>query len=177
MYDAILKTATGDPEFEFTTRSSPFPLAYEIEKRVRTRDAGTLIFFSAISYSIVITVITSYLVVERVSQLKHVQVITGMRLSSYWIVNFIFDSFKLYVVIATSLLMFQLFDQSYPTATWILLAFPCGIIPFTYVFSYMFSVESAAQTFTFFCHMFVILFASLLILILRVAPDLEVLGD
>ena len=177
MYDAILKTATGDPEFEFTTRSTPYPLTNEVKKRVRTGDAGTVIFFSAISYSIVITVIISYLVVERVSQLKHVQVITGMRLSSYWIVNFIFDSFKLYVVIATSLLMFHLFGQTYPTATWILLAFPFGIIPFTYVFSYMFSVESAAQTFTFFCHMFVILFASLLIFILRVVPTLEVLGD
>ena len=105
MYDAILKTATDDPEFEFKVRSTPYPLTHEIEKRVRTRDAGTLIFFSAISYSIVITITISYLVVERVAQLKHVQVITGMRLSSYWIVNFIFDSLKLYVVIGTSLLM------------------------------------------------------------------------
>ena len=50
-------------------------------------------------------------------------------------------------------------------------------MPFTYVMSYIFSAESAAQTFTFFCQMFVILFASLLIFILRVVPELEVLGD
>ena len=50
-------------------------------------------------------------------------------------------------------------------------------MPFTYVMSFIFSVESAAQTFTFFCHMFIILFASLLIFILRVVPDLENLGD
>jgi hypothetical protein len=50
-------------------------------------------------------------------------------------------------------------------------------MPFTYVMSYVFSAESAAQTFTFFCHMFVILFASLLILILRAAPELETIGD
>ena len=58
-----------------------------------------------------------------------------------------------------------------------LLAFPFGILPFTYVWSYLFTAESAAQTFTFFCHMFVILFASLLVFILRVVPDLELLGD
>ena len=100
-----------------------------------------------------------------------------MRLSAYWIVNFLFDAFKLYLTIGTSLLLFHVFDQDYPTARWVLLAFPFGILPFSYVFSYMFTVESAAQTFTFFCHMFVILFASLLVFILRVVPDLEVLGD
>ncbi len=177
MYDAILKTATDDPEFEFVTRSTAYPLTNEVKKRVKTGDAGTVIFFSAIAYSIVITITISYLVVERETQLKHVQVITGMRLSSYWIVNFIFDSLKLYVTICTSLLMFHLFEQDYPSATWILVAFPFGIMPFTYVMSYIFSAESAAQTFTFFCQMFVILFASLLIFILRVVPELEVLGD
>lgn len=92
-------------------------------------------------------------------------------------VNFLFDAFKLYLTIATTLILFSVFGQEYPTATWVLLAFPFGILPFTYVFSYMFTVESAAQTFTFFCHMFVILFASLLVYILRVVPDLEILGD
>ena len=177
MYESILRVATDDPEFEFKTRSTPYPLTYEIERRVKTSDAGQIIFFSAIAYSIVITVTISYLVVERITQLKHVQVITGMRLSAYWIVNFLFDAFKLYLTIGTSLLLFHVFDQDYPTARWVLLAFPFGILPFSYVFSYMFTVESAAQTFTFFCHMFVILFASLLVFILRVVPDLEVLGD
>ena len=116
MYESILKVANDDPEFEFKTRSTPYPVTYEINKRVKTSDAGQIIFFAAIAYSIVITVTISYLVVERVSQLKHVQTITGMRLSAYWIVNFIFDAFKLYVTIATTLLLFHVFEQSYPTA-------------------------------------------------------------
>ncbi len=65
MYDAILKTATDDPEFEFVTRSTAYPLTNEVKKRVKTGDAGTVIFFSAIAYSIVITITISYLVVER----------------------------------------------------------------------------------------------------------------
>ena len=100
-----------------------------------------------------------------------------MRLSSYWITNFIFDSAKLYLTILASLLMFHIFEQDYPTATWILVAFPFGVMPWIYVWSYMFTAESAAQTFTFFCNMFVILFASLVVFILRVVPDLELLGD
>ena len=115
MYESILKVATDDPNFEFKTRSSPYPLTYEIKKRVATADSGAIIFFSAISYSIVITVTISYLVVERVSQLKHVQVITGMRLSSYWIANFIFDALKLYVTVITTIVLFKAFEQDYPS--------------------------------------------------------------
>jgi len=29
MYESILKVATSDPEFEFRTRSTPYPLSYE----------------------------------------------------------------------------------------------------------------------------------------------------
>lgn len=72
MYESILKVATGDPEFEFKTRSTPYPITYEIKRRTATSDAGAIIFFAAIAYSIVITVTISYLVVERTTQLKHV---------------------------------------------------------------------------------------------------------
>ena len=72
MYESILKVATDDPEFEFKTRSTPYPVTYEIRRRTATSDAGAVIFFAAIAYSIVITVTVSYLVVERITQMKHV---------------------------------------------------------------------------------------------------------
>ena len=71
MYEAILKTALNDTEFEFKVRSTPYPLVHEIQFRVDTADIGTIIFFSAIAFSILITVTISYVVVERVSMLKH----------------------------------------------------------------------------------------------------------
>ena len=124
-----------------------------------------------------ITVTVSYLVVERSTQLKHVQVITGMRLMSYWIANFIFDAIKLYITIIATISLFYIFDQRYDSAQYVFAAFPFGIIPFTYVFSFCFTADSAAQTFTMFCHMVVILAFTTLIFILRVVPNLELLGD
>ena len=67
MYESVLKIATGDPEFKFKTRSRVFPPTYEVRRRVATSDAGAIVFFSAIAYSIVITVTISYLVVERIT--------------------------------------------------------------------------------------------------------------
>ena len=60
---------------------------------------------------------------------------------------------------------------------YIFLLFPFGIMPFTYVFSFCFTADSASQTFTMFCHMVVILLASTVIFILRIVPNLELLGD
>ena len=100
-----------------------------------------------------------------------------MRLLAYWLVNFIFDSLKLYLTIITTLVMIKIFDQSYPSAVWVLVLFPFGIMPFTYVMSFIFTADSAAQTFTMFCHLFIILAASTLIFLLRLAPNLALLGD
>ena len=72
MYESILKTATNDTEFEFKTRSSGLPVMHEIWYRIKTSDSGTIIFFSAIAFSILITVTISYVVVERESMLKHI---------------------------------------------------------------------------------------------------------
>ena len=71
MYEALLKTALNDTDFEFKTRSTAYPLTYEVNYRVNTSDAGQIIFFAAISFSILITVTVSYVVVERVTMLKH----------------------------------------------------------------------------------------------------------
>jgi hypothetical protein len=50
---------------------------------------------SAIAYGMIVTAIVSYLLVERISGLKHLQVISGMNLKAYWIGNFIFDYIKM----------------------------------------------------------------------------------
>ena len=73
MYESILKVATDDPEFEFKVRSTPYPLTERQKQINKGQDAGTVVFFTAISYSILITNVVSYLVNERISNLKHVQ--------------------------------------------------------------------------------------------------------
>ena len=112
--------------------------------------------------------------------LKHVQVISGMRLSSYWIANFIFDFFKMYVtVLTTIIILFMLKSEymDYDSTTVLYAVFPFGILPATYVMSYVFTVDSAAQTLTMFFHFICILILSTLVFILRFANKLEHWGD
>ena len=67
-----------------------------------------------------------------------------MRLSSYWIANFIFDAIKLYITIITTLVLFEIFEMDYASSKVVFALFPIGILPFTYVMSFLFSADSAA---------------------------------
>lgn len=100
-----------------------------------------------------------------------------MRLSSYWISNFIFDLFKFYILIGTMISVLYIFGYEFYSAIIVTVLLPFGVLPFTYVSSYLFTVDSAAQTFTMFMHFTVILVFSSLIFGLKFAEKLQHIGD
>lgn len=126
---------------------------------------------TAVAYSMMVTAIVSYLVVERISGLKHLQVISGMNLKAYWVGNFIFDLIKMELTIVVTISLFFGFEMGLNSAWATYVALPFGIIPFSYVMSYWFTVDSAAQTFTMFFHFFILGIMSTLTFGLRLAPD------
>jgi ATP-binding cassette, subfamily A (ABC1), member 3 len=52
------------------------------------------------------TAVVSYLVVERIDGLKHLQEISGMQLKAYWVGNFIIDFIKMQLTIAITIICF-----------------------------------------------------------------------
>jgi hypothetical protein len=55
--------------------------------------------------------------------------------------------------------------------------FPLGVLPFTYVSSFLFSADSAAQTFTMFFHFLSVSILPTVAFALRLAPSQEAVGD
>lgn len=68
---------------------------------------------TAVAYATLMTMICSFLVNERVSGLKHLQLISGVKLSSYWLGNFIFDLIKMYITVFVSVALLWGFDMGY----------------------------------------------------------------
>jgi len=101
-------------------------------------------FVTSIGFSVSITTIVSYLVVERRAGLKHLQEVSGLRRSAYWIGNFIVDYLKMTLIIGVTVALFFIYDMKVKTAFIVYLAFPFGILPFTYVTSFLFEEDSAA---------------------------------
>jgi hypothetical protein len=138
MYDAILKVATGDNDFEFKVRNTPMPITNAVRERKVQGNAVTVIFITAVAYSLLITSIIGYVVNERVLGYKHMQLISGLDLAAYWCANFVMDLIKMEIVVFFSIICFSVFNLKYHTAWVTYLLFPLAAIPFTYVTSFMF---------------------------------------
>jgi hypothetical protein len=67
-----------------------------------------------------------------------------MQLKSYWVGNFMIDFLKMYLSIGVTLICFEGFDMGMKTARFTYLIFPVGVLPFTYITSFLFSADSAA---------------------------------
>ena len=103
-----------------------------------------------------------------------------MRLSSYWIANFIFDFIKMYFTIGTTIAILQIMKTDYLDydSTIIVYAlFPFGVLPCIYVMSFLFSADSAAQTMTMFWNFICILIGPTTVFLLRFSNELEHVGD
>lgn len=94
-----------------------------------------------------------------------------MNLKAYWIGNFIFDLIKMELTIIVTLCLFFGYKMNLNAAWATYVALPFGIIPFSYVMSFWFTVDSAAQTFTMFFHFFILGIMSTLTFGLRISPD------
>lgn len=57
----------------------------------------SLLFVISVGLSLLPGLIVSNVMFEREKNLKHMQIISGMNLCSYWIVNIIFDIIKMEV--------------------------------------------------------------------------------
>lgn len=122
---------------------------------------------TAVAYSTLMTMICSFLVNERVSGLKHLQIISGIQLKSYWAGNFIFDLLKMYITVLVSIILLWSFDMGYTSCQYCFLAFPFAVLPFTYVYSFVFKSEASSQTYVMFGYLMTILTLPTLIFVLR----------
>ena len=100
-----------------------------------------------------------------------------MQLQAYWISNFFFDFIKFQPTILTTLALFKFYDMKITAAWTVFLAFPFGILPFTYVSSFLFTEDGAAQTFTMFFHFLTLAILSSIVFALRLVPDRQIFGD
>jgi ATP-binding cassette subfamily A (ABC1) protein 3 len=91
-----------------------------------------------------------------------------MSLSAYWISNLIFDIFKGLIPSAIIIGLIYAYDLGWNNSWVMFLLYPFGVIPFSYVTSFLFSTENVAQSFTIFFHFVFAAFGPILIFILKI---------
>ena len=141
MYTSILRTATNDPNFIFDITSTPFPIPQmykDLETAAKTYD---YVFMSAIALALIPCVMIQFIVNEREQQLRHQQLISGMSLAGYCTSNIIFDIVMAYVPIGIIILLSMIFDKNYRGVWALFLLYPPAIVPYTYLWSYLFTSD------------------------------------
>jgi len=176
MYEAALKNSV-DNSLVFTMVNDPMPIA----QIFKDRDAGSNGFFIGfvlgIAFALIPTSIMMFLMNERCSQVLHQQIISGMNKVSYWAANFCFDEIKVYIVSIFVIIFFYIYDLQVSFGWLFLLLFPLAIVPYTYVTSFMFSDEMAAQNFTIYHNFLIAGLGPVAFNVLRIIESTWNIGD
>jgi ATP-binding cassette subfamily A (ABC1) protein 3 len=144
LYEATLKTATGNPNYIFNVTNSPFPLTRKLINRGSSADAIFICLVAGIGFALIPASVVGNIVSEKEKGLKYMQTVSGLSLFSYWTAMFIFDVLKSILPCILVIFVIYLFNMGYDTSWATLLMFPVGVVPFAYAFSMLFAKESTA---------------------------------
>jgi len=177
IYESVLKVATGNPNFEFSVTTQPYPVLYVFKERALATNAFNFAFMVGIGLSLIPTVIVSFILKEREENLKHMQLISGMNKAGYWISNAIADIIKAYLPIFLILILTVLFDTNYP-GVWVLyLLFPPAIVMFSYTFTFFFTNETSAQISIFAINFLISGVMAIMVITLQIIPQTAKTGN
>ena len=150
------------------------PLAYTRKEKLDKLERNKIIilFFISISFSLIPANFITIIIKERENNSKHLQIISGISLFSYWFNNYIFELVKYYVVGGICIFIVYLFDYYKKYFVFLYLEYGPAMVSFTYIFSFLFKSEDKGQTCVLLVNLLIGTLGGSAILIMRFNNDL-----
>ena len=101
MYESVLKTATGK---SMSLSTVPYGRMYQLSARSDSNSSFLYSGYVSFAFCFMPCAIISFILIERVENLRHMQLISGMSKAAYWMSNMLADIIKLYIPIFVILL-------------------------------------------------------------------------
>ncbi len=98
----------------------------------------------ALGLALIPCAMVSFILKEREEGVKHMQIISGMKLPAYWFSNFVSDLVKVYIPICIIQILAVCFGVNYPGVVVLFMILPFALVPFTYVTSFLFKDDTSA---------------------------------
>jgi hypothetical protein len=119
--------------------TEPFPILQKYKDADRVTSNISLILVLSVGLAVLPATVIGHLLYEREKKLKHLQVISGLNLFAYWLINLLFDLWRTFIPLCLMALILWLFGlkdlyQVIP----LFLLYPVAIIPTTYASSFFF---------------------------------------
>ena len=140
----ILEKACGK-KLSITFTHYPLPMTHDLSETKSFGNKIAIVLFLAIALALIPANFITIFVKERANNSKHLMRISGINITSYWIVNYIFELVKYYFTGGVCLLLLYLFDayKDYLYISYITLG--PSMVSSTYCLSFFFNNESDAQ--------------------------------
>ena len=142
----IVRYAAKNEKLEFEIINEPLPYTYEEKNDKQERYKMVIVIFISISFSLIPANFITLIIKERENNSKHLQIISGISLFSYWFNNYLFELIKYYIIGGICILILYIYD--YYNKYLLILYFEYGpaMVSFTYLFSFIFNSEDKGQT-------------------------------
>ena len=157
-HTAILGALTGNKDYRFTVGNYPLPADNLLEivgmgEKERSGSIASLGMNLVIGTSFLGASFLIFLVKERVTDAKHLQFVSGANSLIYWLANFLWDFANFMLPLFVVMLMFYGFKDETISSTsmhghylFIFLVYTWAMLPFMYLFSFLYSNASSGFT-------------------------------
>ena len=176
LFQNLIKYVTKNEKLEINFYNSPLPLTKDERDENKSRNNTTLVFFISIAFTLIPANFVTIIIKERETNTKHLQIISGVSLLSYWFNNFLFELVKYYFIGGFGLLLIYLFGFYKKYLSILYLLYGPSMIAFTYIFSFIFSTESSGQNIVIIVNFVGGALAGTVVLILRLFNELAKYG-
>jgi len=113
LYTAILSTASGRSDLNFTTTNVPFPKSARNPGFPNDANGIFVSFCVGISFALIPASIISRIVHEKERGLQHLQRVSGVDMKAYWLSFYLFDILKTYVACLLTWGLVEIFHLQY----------------------------------------------------------------
>eukprot|EP01060_Flectonema_neradi_P031529 TRINITY_DN480_c0_g3_i1.p1 TRINITY_DN480_c0_g3~~TRINITY_DN480_c0_g3_i1.p1 ORF type:complete len:1772 (+),score=363.22 TRINITY_DN480_c0_g3_i1:93-5408(+) len=107
-----LRRQEGHANDEIVIANYPMPFSDYFKNVIQGFQAVSIGIFILLPFAFIPANYVSFLVKERESKAKHVQLVSGVRLPSYWGANFVFDLSSYMISTTLAFLVFAMFDRT-----------------------------------------------------------------
>ena len=141
----IIRYAANKPNLEVETINEPLPYTYMERKDSKRRNDSILLIFISICFTLIPANFVTIIIREKENNSKHLQIISGISLMSYWVNNFIFELFKYYFIGALCLVFLKFFGFYEDYVVLLYVCYGPPMIAFTYIIGSICKREGTGQ--------------------------------
>ena len=169
----FVRFATQNKNLEIEIINEPLPFSKSQLKEEENVNKFMVLFFTSLAFSLIPSNFITIIIKEKENNSKHLQIVSGISLFSYWVINYIFELIKYYIIGGICLFILYLFDF-YEKYLYILyLEYGSAMTSFTYLLSILFKSEDIGQIIVLLINLVIGVLGGTSIIIMRLNKDLK----